>query len=391
MKDLRAVSADDPEAFLAQLRQALTASGDALLPRPGAGAATPVARVPIGTAIVIETSGSTGTPKRVLLSRSALLSSAAASASMLGGPGQWLLALPAHYVAGVQVLVRSIAAETAPIMMPVGHFDPLDFARHAERLSEPLRYTSLVPVQLARLLDAAADHLGVGDVLRRFTAILVGGQAVPPELMARARAARVNLVRTYGSSETAGGCVYNGQPIGTTRVRAVDGQLQISGPVLADGYLDDPDRTAAHFVLEAGSRWYRTGDLGEIDSAGHVSVTGRADNVIISGGEKVSLDAVQALVRRQPRFADALVVGADHPEWGRVPVIVLAGDILAGDAQTSAALAGLGDAVARDLGRAARPARLVVVAEIPLLASGKPDLRALTTLVALAPERGATP
>ena len=396
MNDLRAVSADDPETFLVQLRLALTASGDALLPRTGPGEAAPIARVPINTAVVIETSGSTGTPKRVLLSRSALLSSAAASASTLGGPGQWLLALPAHYVAGVQVLVRSIAAETAPIMMPTGHFDPLDFARHAGRLSEPLRYTSLVPVQLTRLLDAAADHPGVGDALRRFTAILVGGQAVPPELVARAQAARVNLVRTYGSSETAGGCVYNGQPIGATRVRAVDGQLEVSGAVLADGYLDDPDRTAANFVVEAGTRWYRTGDLGAVDSDGRVSVTGRADNVIISGGEKVSLDAVQALVRRQPGFAAAVVVGADHAEWGRVPVVVLAGDVQnsaahTSAAHTSAALAGLGDVVARGLGRAARPARLVVVNEIPLLASGKPDLRAVTALAALAPEPGATP
>ncbi|MFO7691040.1 MAG: AMP-binding protein [Cryobacterium sp.] len=397
MKNLRVVSADDPIAFLAELRLALTAGGEALLPRsgPAGPGGELIARVPITTAVVIETSGSTGTPKRVQLSRSALLSSAAASASMLGGPGQWLLALPAHYVAGVQVLVRSIAAETTPICMPPAHFDPLVFAQYADRLTEPLRYTSLVPVQLARLLDASARDPHVADVLRRFTAILVGGQAVSPALVSRAHAAGVNLVRTYGSSETAGGCVYNGMPIGTTRVRAVDGLLQISGPVLADGYLGDPERTDEHFSVDAGVRWFHTGDLGTVDENGLVTVTGRADNVIISGGEKISLDAAQAVVRRQPGFETAVVVGADHPEWGRVPVVVLAGDDPSRGAgeDRRELLSQLGDAVARELGRAGRPARILVVAEIPLLASGKPDLQALAGLAtgAHTPELGGTP
>ncbi|TFD46574.1 o-succinylbenzoate--CoA ligase [Cryobacterium frigoriphilum] len=334
--------------------------------------------MPKPVAVVIETSGSTGVPKQVMISRDALLSSAAASAALLGGPGQWLLALPGHYVAGVQVLVRSIAADTTPVLLPPGHFDPLVFTEYAERLVEPLRYTSLVPVQLARLLDAVPDNPRVVAVLRRFTAILVGGQAIAPALLRRAEDLNVNVVRTYGSSESAGGCVYNGVPIGNTVVRVVDGELEISGSVLAEGYLHDPDRTADRFIIEHGVRWYRTGDLGEIDERGLVRVLGRADNVIISGGEKVSLDAVERVVQGVAGFAAALVVAADDAQWGQVPVVIRpdAGPAADGD------LASVAPAVASALGRAARPARVITVPSIPLLHSGKPDRQALRMLAA---------
>ncbi|WP_420898435.1 AMP-binding protein [Cryobacterium serini] len=368
VRPLRTLTPEHPPAVLAALRDALAGSGPALLP-------VPIHRdgmlkdVPKRVAVVIETSGSTGTPKRVMLATNALLAGAAASTVALGGAGQWLLALPLHYIAGVQVLVRSIAAETTPLMLPSGHFDPQDFLRLAETMTESLRYTALVPVQLARLLDAADDP-ALLSVLRRFTAILVGGQAIRPDLIARAAELDVRVVRTYGSSETAGGCIYNGVPIGDTLVRVVDGQLELSGAVLAEGYLGDAALTAERFILEHGVRWYRTGDLGEVDPVdGRVTVLGRADNVIISGGEKVSLDAVEGIVRSCPGFEQAVVIGADDDEWGQVPVVVVGG----GTADFSAVAA----AVVAVLGRAARPARVVRVEAIPLLASGKPDRRAL--------------
>lgn len=361
-----------PLDFLSVLRDALAGSGPAVLPVPAGATSSVVADVPKRVAVVIETSGSTGEPKRVMLATNALLAGAAASAVALGGAGQWLLALPVHYIAGVQVLVRSIAAETTPLVLPPGHFDPEDFRRLAEAMTEPLRYTALVPVQLARLLDAADDP-AVLAVLRRFTAILVGGQAIRPELIKRAEALDVRVVRTYGSSETAGGCMYNGVPIGDTLVRVVNGQLELSGSVLAEGYLDDDERTADRFSVEHGVRWYRTGDLGEIDpDSGLVSVLGRADNVIISGGVKVSLDAVERIVRSHPGFEHAVVLGGDDATWGQVPVVLVAGgEPAAADLDTVAAF------VVATLGRAARPASIVRVKEIPLLASGKPDRQAL--------------
>ncbi|WP_308287727.1 AMP-binding protein [Cryobacterium sp. 1639] len=377
MRPVRVVPVDDPLQVLAELRLALSATGDALLPVPAGETGTGregLGPVPRRVAVVIETSGSTAAPKRVMLSTDALLASAAASSVALGGDGQWLLALPAHYIAGVQVLVRSIASGTEPVLLPPGHFDPAEFAEYAGRLVEPLRFTSLVPVQLARLLDAAEADPEILAVLRRFTGILVGGQAVAPALIDRAERLRIRVLRTYGSSETAGGCVYNGVPIGNTVVRAVDGQLEISGSVLADGYLDDDQRTSERFVDDQGVRWYRTGDLGAVAPDGIVSVTGRADNVIISGGEKVSLDAVEALVRTLPGLGDALVVRANDPVWGQAAVVVLAAD-------QAPALEPVRAAVAAELGRAARPARIVTVGTVPLLASGKPDRQAVERLV----------
>ena len=382
---LTVVPVGDPLALLSPLRLALANTGDAVLPVPGHGEAPPLAglaRVPRQVAVVIETSGSTDVPKRVMLSTDALLSSAAASSAYLGGPGQWLLALPVHYIAGVQVLVRSIAANTTPVVLPGGHFDPAGFADWAERLTEPLRFTALVPVQLARLVTAAADDRRLLTVLRRFQGILVGGQALPAELAERSFDLDLRVVATYGSSETAGGCVYNGTPIGNTEVRAVDGQLEIAGSVLAEGYLGDPARTGDRFIERHGERWYRTGDLGEVDAAtGVVRVLGRADNVIISGGEKVSLDAVERVVRSLPGLGEAVVVGRPDPQWGHVPVLVLPLAASAAD-DTAVTLGRIGEAVASAVGKAARPVRIVRVAAIPQLSAGKPDRRALARMLA---------
>ncbi|TFB95039.1 o-succinylbenzoate--CoA ligase [Cryobacterium sp. HLT2-28] len=345
--------------------------------------------MPRRVAVVIETSGSTDVPKRVMLGTDALLSSAAASTVALDGVGQWLLALPAHYIAGVQVLVRSIVAQTTPVVLPVGHFDPAAFQAGAERLAEPLRYTSLVPAQLARLVAEADGDRRLLAVLRRFTGILVGGQATPAGLLARAADLDLRVVRTYGSSETAGGCVYDGLPIGDTEVRAVDGQLEISGSVLAEGYLGDPELTRERFRQVRGVRWYRTGDLGEVDPAtGLVRVLGRQDNVIISGGEKVSLDAVERVVRSLPGLAEAVAVAADDDRWGQVPVVVVPSPAVPSLHPPLALgpepLDRVRAATGAVLGPAARPARLVFVASIPLLASGKPDRQELGRLAGAA-------
>ncbi|WP_308466177.1 AMP-binding protein [Rathayibacter soli] len=379
------VPADQPGVLLRALHLALTGDGPAVLPRalraPGAAPPLPTS-VAQDVALVIETSGSTGVPKRVVLSRDALLASAAASAGALGGDGQWLLCLPGHYVAGSNVLVRSIVAGTTPVVLGDGHFDPRAFGDAAASMTGDGRFVSLVPVQLARLVETASDP-ATGDprlleVLRRFDGVLVGGQALRPALRDRAVDLGLKLTRTYGSSETGGGCVYNGIPIGTTRPREVGGLLELAGPVLADGYLDDPARTDAAFHIEDGIRWYRTGDLGAVEAGGRVTVHGRADNVIVSGGEKVLLDAVERRVREAPGFGAAVVVAADSAEWGQVPVVVVE-RVAALDG--SLPLAALREHVVTALGRAAAPARIVVVEQIPRLASGKPDRQALARIV----------
>jgi o-succinylbenzoate---CoA ligase len=352
----------EPRGVLEGLRDALSGSGPAVLVSESddlRSRGRVPAEAPQRVALVVETSGSTATPKRVALTADALLASAAASASAVGGAGQWLLALPTTYIAGLNVLVRSIAAGTHPLILGEGPFDPHAFARLAERMDADLRFTSVVPTQLARLLDTPAAL----PALRRFDRILVGGQSTPEALVARAAELDISLTRTYGSSETSGGCVYDGVPIGNTTVRISDGQIELSGAVLADGYLDEPERTAAAFVDDAGTRWYRTGDTGLVER-GILSVSGRLDDVIISGGIKVSLADVERVVRSLPGQQDAMVVRGPSERWGEVPVVVTTHTI---------DLDGLREVVRAALGPPAAPARVVVVDAIPQLSSGKPD------------------
>ena len=352
--------------MLAALRDAL-AGGPALFvsadPR-----ARPPERVEQRVALVVETSGSTGRPKRVMLAADALLAGAAASESALGGPGQWVLALPTHYIAGLNVLARSISAGIDPVPVAGDHFTAAGFVEAAARLSIPERYTALVPAQLATLLE---DPAAV-EALRGFRAVLIGGQAAPPALRKRASDAGVRIVRSYGSSETSGGCVYDGSPIGQTTVRIVDGEVWLHGPTLAIGYLDDAELTARRFRDLDGLRWFATGDAGEWDGE-LLRVTGRLDDVLISGGVKVSPAAVERVLHDQPGFEDAVVVAADDARWGQIPVAFTTGT---GDAP--AAIEAVGDR----LGAPARPGRVIRLDSLPLLPSGKVDRLALSRLAA---------
>jgi Acyl-CoA synthetases (AMP-forming)/AMP-acid ligases II len=367
-RELRVVPAADATDVFAALRDALTGDGPAILPAVAGFDGTDLpGEVPQRVALVVETSGSTGRPKRVALSADALLSSAAASASALGGPGQWLLALPAHYVAGTNVLVRSLAAQTDPVIMPGTHFDVDLFVEAAQGMNADLRFVSLVPAQLRRLLEAD----GALDVLRRFDRILVGGQSTPPDILARALELGLNVTRTYGSSETSGGCVYDGVPIGNTKVRIVEGEVELAGSVLAEGYLGEDDRTAARFRVDDGVRWYRTGDTGTF-TEGTLRVTGRMDDVIISGGVKVSLAQVERVLHGMPGLDEAVVVAGSSRRWGQVPVVI---------STRAVDLTQLRTAVKAVLGAAAAPASVLVIDALPRLASGKPDRRALAGLV----------
>lgn len=371
---LEPLASEDPRDVLRALRGAVLGAGPAIA--LGAAPALPDS-VPAGTAVVLTTSGSTGVPKSVALSRSALTSSALATAARIG-EGHWLLSLSGGYVAGVQVMVRALVAGRDPAIL-AGRFTPRAFAHavsgmHSMAGGERVpTYTSLVPAQLQTLLDAT-DDADVLRALRSFETILIGGQALPVPIRERAAELGVRIVRTYGSTETSGGCVYDGVPLDGVRVAAVDGELRIAGPNLADGYLGDPRRTAEVFVTDPdGVRWYRTGDAGTV-TGGVVAVTGRIDNVIVSGGVNVSLDRVERVVHTVPGLAGAVVVGAPHERWGQTPVIAVAGDA------DPALLDAAREAVAAALGKPARPSRLLALAELPRLASGKPDRRALREL-----------
>jgi O-succinylbenzoic acid--CoA ligase len=309
--------------------------------------------------VVIATSGSSGAPKQVVLSRDAVLASAAASAARLGGTGPWVLALPSSYVAGFNVVVRSLVAGHRPALLGEG---PL------AAVAAPGGFLSVVPTQLHRWLDSPADVAA----LAALHTVLVGGGPVDPGLRARAVEAGVHVVATYGSAETCGGCVYDGRPLdGVGVALAADGRVRIAGPMLFTRYLDDEVATRAALV----DGWFVTSDAGRLDEDGRLSVLGRVDDMVVSGGVNVPAAAVAARLREHPAVAGAEVVGVVDPEWGNrvVAVVSLVGTLTLEDARGW---------VAERHPRAWAPREVVVVPALPMLANGKVDRLAVRDLAA---------
>ncbi|MGH3439169.1 MAG: AMP-binding protein, partial [Sciscionella sp.] len=324
------------------------------------------------TAVMIATSGSTGEPKGVLIPASALRASALATHARLGGAGHWLLATPPQYIGGLQVLVRAQLAGTRPVFVDISTgFRPERFADAAgQLLATPApHYTAIVPTQLTRLLDAGGAPL---DALRAFDAVIIGAAATTERLRARAAEAGVAAVPSYGMSETASGCVYEGMPLDGVEVSLDDGEITIAGPVLARGYRRAPEQTALTF----GGGRFRTGDLGQQLVGGRLEVLGRADDVINTGGVKIAPVLVERALAAEPTVADACVFWVADEQWGQA---VIAAVVPASDGVDEQALA---DAVRAQVGRAATPKRFLVLPEIPMRGPGKPDravLRALLT------------
>lgn len=329
-----------------------------------------------GVAALVATSGSTGAPQAVTLTAGALLASAHATLRRLNGPGVWLLALPVSSIGGLQVLVRSRLAGIEPVCLEPGTgFRPEAFATAAGQLPTGLpRYTSLVPTQLRRIVDAGSSSL---EALAGFDAVLIGGGALDPDLRVAARTAGAAIVSTYGMTETSGGCVYDGIPLDGVRVEsptgtdATDG-LRISGDVLATGYHGEPEKSRQAF----SDGWFHTRDAGHVDPGGQVTVIGRIDDVIVSGGVNVSAGAVEAVLRRLPDIADVAVLGRPDPTWGHAVtalVVPSQGAVLQLDR--------VRDHVRAELGDPAAPRQLVLVEALPRLHSGKVDRSAAQDLV----------
>lgn len=358
-----AVDPGDLTSYAEAVRAALTGSGPALAPHAYDVPPPDLpSHVPDGTALVLGTSGSTGTAKRALLRARALLAGADATHRRLGGPGQWLLPMPAHHVAGTQVIVRSIRAETTPILLD--RFDMDEFAAATTRLTGIRRYTSLVPTQLRRLLDA-----GFAATLRSYDAVLVGGAASPAPLLAAARLDGVPVVTTYGMTETCGGCVYDGRPLDGSLVRLDDdGTIWLGGTTIASGYLGDPERSAASFV----DGWFRTGDLGRIEE-GVLTVLGRSDDLINTGGLKIAPRIVEDAAATLAGVREAVVVGLADGEWGQVVALAVVADRPLEPREVRERMRPL-------LSRAALPRKLLQLDALPLRGPGKPDRAAIAAL-----------
>ena len=441
-----------PAGLLAALRPLLGSGSAGPAATAGPTAASEPGRPCLGEAeedqrpaLVVATSGSTGAPKRTVLSAGALRASGTATAAAPSAAGaSWLLALPVHYVAGAQVIARSVLAGTEPVVLPsvpgaqgpglpagrsgpaspgrpaagsaasgAPGFTAADFLAGVEALPAGPRMTSLVPTQVHTLLEAAeSGEVPAGELLealRSFTAILLGGAPASRRLLRRCEELAVPLVLTYGSAETAGGCVYDGTPLPGVEVRIEHdagpadapipgdpapadpapgdacrpGRIWLGGPTIAHGYLGDTARTADHFLRDAAdTRWYRTDDLGVLRDAGdgrgpRLEVSGRADDVVITGGVKVSARAVAAALEEDPGVREALVVGVPDERWGTAVAALVS------RAPGAAVSPGtLRERVAQRLGRAAAPKTLLVLDALPAASTGKPDRSAAARLLA---------
>lgn len=309
--------------------------------------------------LVVETSGSTGTPKRVRLSRRAILASVSATERRLGGSGRWVLAVPPTYVAGLQVICRSLVAGHEPVL--VEHASLITALGTAPSTTDT--FLSLVPTQLHRLLD---DPRSVA-ALRGIHTILLGGGPIDPTLRGRAADEGLRVVATYGSAETSGGCVYDGYPLDGVGVEVdADGRIRISGPTLFDGYDGDPELTSR--VLVDGR--FLTSDAGRLDDDGRLHVLGRIDDVVVSGGVNVPMPAVAARLRDHPDVAAAEVIGVPDEEWGQrvVAFVVSTGPMSLDEVR---------DWVSEVHPRAWAPREVVPVEALPMLDNGKVDRMAL--------------
>ncbi|MGB7363853.1 MAG: o-succinylbenzoate--CoA ligase [Rhodococcus sp. (in: high G+C Gram-positive bacteria)] len=369
--------------LLPHLQRILDGDADPALPVPAdddrerrrlTDALEPGTPIDPATALVLATSGSTGVPKGALLTAAALRASATATHERLGGTGNWILALPAHHIAGMQVVLRSLAAGGEPVVVDVRTgFDPADLVHAVASTPGPRRYTSLVPTQLIKALD----HPDATAALASLDAVLLGGAATPGPVLERAVDAGITVVRTYGMTETCGGCVYDGIPLDGVQIRidgsANDGmpkdgiskdggRVLLGGPTLASGYRGLPDHPA---FAEPG--WFTTDDLGRVVD-GRVQILGRLDDAITSGGLTVVPRVVEDAIARLDGVAECVVVGVPDERLGqRVGALVVVGP---GATITPTSVR---EQVSTVLGSAAAPRQVMIVDALPQRGPGKVD------------------
>ena len=347
---------------LAQTAQALAAWGRGILAlAPASTDAAELARaingdLPDEPFAIMQTSGSTGRGKLVVIPKNALAYSARATNEALGGPGNWVCCLPTHHIAGFQTVARPTL--TGHRLFDAGRGTPQEIAACARNLPAAERtYLSLVPTQLTRLLESPA-----ATAARSFAAILVGGAGTPSETLKKGTSLGLNLVTTYGMTETCGGCAYNGAPIGDTHITTGShGRITITGSVVAHGYLGS----------EPFAGTFTTNDSGTLHN-GIVQITGRLDRAITTGGLTVLPEPIEAELERLGA-GGSVVIGIPDTHWGERFVAVTLHPLQSPKKQLKPLL----EAV---------PQEFLTVADLgiealPLLESGKPNRTLIAELV----------
>lgn len=298
-------------------------------------------------ALLIETSGSSGVPKLVALNAQALSASAQITNNYLGAEigDSWSLTLPLNHIAGINQLTRSINLNS--------NLAPSD--------GSGAQFISIVPTKLHRAIqnkDLLFDNLCSAKK------VLIGGAPITQKLIASAQDCGISLVTSYGMTEMGGGCIYDSQPLPGIEMKIDSaGLINLKGPVVANSYFGDSQATKRHFQ----NGWFITSDLGEI-SAGSLTVNGRSDDLIVSGGEKISAIMVAALIRAHFPELEIIVLGVPDVEWGQSLRVVVTGN------KKELTLAQIRDIVGSQIGRFAAPRSLLLLDQIPMLDIGKPDL-----------------
>jgi O-succinylbenzoic acid--CoA ligase len=374
---LVAAEGEDPTGFACPV----LAAGE-LSPGTGrAPAAPPPPPASRGVQSLLFTSGSTGRPTAVALTYENHLASAVASALNLGvhRGDDWLCCLPLAHVGGLAIALRSVIYGTALTL--VDGFDAREVARLLA--SGRVSLASLVPTMVRRLLDVAGTSGPIAP--RRLRAVLLGGGPMDAATVEGALAAGLPVLATYGMTETS-------SQIATVPLGAAGARPGSAGPPLfgaevevrrlAGGEAGDSDAAAAppgeegeiwvRGPMVAVSRadeagWHRTGDLGRLDADGWLWVAGRRDQVIVTGGENVSPEVVEAVLCAHPEVAECAVTGVSDPEWGRTVAAVVVPRRVAEPPAAEA----LADHCRAHLARFQVPRRWRIVAALPRTASGK--------------------
>jgi O-succinylbenzoic acid--CoA ligase len=312
--------------------------------------------VPSRVSLVIGTTGSSGTPKEVGMSAEALLASAKASHKYLGAQAgdTWSLLLPLTHIAGVNVLVRALDLGT----------EPLDL--RGERIDYPrVDFTAIVPAQLFRALngdDALLRHLVAAK------AVLIGGAALPDVLRKQGEDVGITIVTTYGMTETTGGCVYDGTPLDGVEISITpENRVAIKGSTLAETYLGDEALWSA--AIKDG--WFISADIGKIED-GKLTVDGRSDDVIISGGENISLGHIERTLQARFPQVTCAAFSVTDPQWGDSLHLALVGNEIVEEE--------ISDYLAAEVGPFAKVKGFLHLPELPLMGIGKVDRRKLAEL-----------
>ena len=337
----RELSPFDPQWSAPQLQEhlasALRGSGPAL-----STIEIPQKEIDERFALVVRTSGSTGAPKSVALTGTALLSNARATHNFLGAQtgDRWSLLLPTTHIAGINVLIRSIELGTAPSLS----------------IDESADFTAIVPTQLFKALNGDAAFLNHLKACKR---VLVGGGALDANLRKQAEDAGISVVESYGMTETCGGVIYDGTPLEGVKVRITEGRIELSGTQIDAEYLDGE--------INVHDGWFRTNDLGEMRD-GKVSIHGRIDDQIITGGMKVSLSAVENFLRKEFPSIEVVAFSKKDPEWGQRLCLATTSPI---------AMESVSQSLKNKFGNHVSPKEIHTVDVIPYLSIGKPDRKKL--------------